>query len=199
MHGLICRSFERFVCTAYGQRMWQDVLSSLDLGFDTFEAMFSYDDASMDMIVSSIARALSKSRDVLLEDFGTYLVTGEGAFRVRRLLRYGGVNYEDFLHSLEDLPGRAALAVPDLDLPALQLDTIGPGEFNLKCLTHFDGASHVLIGLLRALADDYGALVFLDHLGQSAGVETISIQLLQSDFAKDNGFDLSDVARAVGG
>ena len=53
----------------------------------------------------------------------------------------------------------------------------------------------MLIGVLRTLADDYGALVFLEHLGSetdAAGeiVETIEITLIETAFAAGRRFDL---------
>ena len=40
------------------------------------------------------------------------------------------------------------------------------------------------------MADDYGALVTLDHLGSSQGVETISISLIVSEYSEGRHFDL---------
>ncbi len=75
------------------------------------------------------------------------------------MLRFGGVTFVDFLHSLEDLPDRGRLALPDLDLPELHITDHGPDFFTLKCRAELTGAGHVMVGLLRAMADDYGALV----------------------------------------
>lgn len=202
MHGLISRSFETFVKDAYSPGIWREVMVALDAGVEGFESMFHYDDTLMERLVAISAERLGKPREDLLEDFGTYLVAGSKSGRVRRLLRFGGVDYEDFLHSLSDLPGRAALAVPDIGLPELELRDLGGEEYLLFCKAQFAGAVHVVLGLLRAMADDYGALVLLD-LDDSApsglGVKAVAIQLLQSDFAEGRDFDLREMAMAVGG
>ena len=44
------------------------------------------------------------------------------------------------------------------------------------------------------MADDYGALVLLDHEGTRDGTELIRISLLDSDFAQGRDFSLSGVA-----
>ena len=49
---------------------------------------------------------------------------------------------------------------------------------------------------LRALADDYGALVFIDFGGRENGVDRLSVRLLEADFAEGRGFDLAE--RAAG-
>ncbi len=111
--------------------------------------------------------------------------------RLRRLLRFGGVTFVDFLHSLDDLDGRCRLALPELCLPLLRLREVEPGRFVLRCETGLPGAGHVIVGLLRAMADDYGALVLLEHLGTDEMGETVSIHLLETQFAAGRRFDLA--------
>ena len=135
----------------------------------------------------AVAR-LGKPLDAVLEDLGAYIVSLE---RLRRLLRFGGVGYADFLDTLEELPDRAQLAVPDLGLPTLQMTETGPGQFTLICLSPHAGFGHVMAGILRALADDYGALALIDHLGADAGAERIGIELLQDQFAEGRRFELA--------
>jgi hypothetical protein len=51
-----------------------------------------------------------------------------------------------------------------------------------------------MVGLLRAMADDYGALAVLEHLGDEPGCgeEVVAIHLLESRFAEGRRFDLVD-------
>ncbi len=65
---------------------------------------------------------------MLLEDLGTYLVSHPNVQGLRRLLRFGGAGFIDFLHSLDELHDRARLAVPDLDLPQLELRDHGSAD-----------------------------------------------------------------------
>ncbi|MGR3662642.1 MAG: heme NO-binding domain-containing protein [Paracoccaceae bacterium] len=110
---------------------------------------------------------------------------------VRRLLRFGGETFAEFLHSLDELPGRSLLAVPELTLPALDLQEYSAGNFTLKCTFDFPGHGHVLVGVLRAMADDYGALAVLEHMGSNGGCETIFIQLTDTQFSNGRSFNLS--------
>jgi len=48
----------------------------------------------------------------------------------------------------------------------------------------------VMMGVLRAMADDYGALVILDHHGVQDGDEVISITLIETAFAEGRSFEL---------
>jgi hypothetical protein len=101
------------------------------------------------------------------------------------------VTFTDFLQTLEDTRGRGRLALPDLDLPVLDLFEVSPSLYALQCQFPIEGSGHVIVGLLRAMADDYGALVLLDHDGYSVAGEMILIQLLEVSYAQGRSFDLA--------
>ncbi|MFP4406146.1 heme NO-binding domain-containing protein, partial [Rhodosalinus sp.] len=111
MHGLINRAIQCFVADTYGREAWIAVVHRADLGFTEFEAMMIYPEEVTPRVLDAACRELDKAPDELLEDIGTYLVSHPQAEAVRRLLRFGGVNFVDFLNSLDDLPERARLAV----------------------------------------------------------------------------------------
>ncbi len=197
MHGLINRSIQCFISDTYGADTWASVTQDAGLGFERFEPMLEYDDAQTYAVLDAAAARLSKTRETLLEDLGTYLITNPHVQAPRRLLRFGGVTFVDFLHSLDDLHDRARLAVPELDLPKLELlGYRATGGFTLYCRWRHPGFGYVLIGVLRAMADDYGALVFMEHMGAEGCLERISINLLEARFAEGNSFSLAPDAQA---
>jgi hypothetical protein len=118
------------------------------------------------------------------------LVSHPNVEALRRLLRFGGVSVVEFLHSLDDLPDRARLAVDDLNLPALELREHAANRFSLTCSYPYEGFGCVMVGVLRTLADDYGALVFLEHQGGDQGVEVIEITLFETAYAEGRTFEL---------
>ncbi|WP_289043591.1 heme NO-binding domain-containing protein [uncultured Aliiroseovarius sp.] len=179
IHGLIFWCFEGFLIFTYGAERWRAIMREVDTEHDSFEPLFRYEVSLANAIIAEAARQLNKPPDTFLEDFGTFLVTDQRVERVRRLLRFGGVDYPDFLHSLEDLRGRAQLAVPDLDLPVIELDEFSTEEFLVTCRDVAPGVGFILLGILRALADDYGALAYLEHLGREGTTEKISVRLLK--------------------
>lgn len=161
-----------------------------NLGLVEFEAMLTYDAKLTAQVLDAMCAELGRPQREVLEDLGTYLVSNPNTEALRRLLRFGGVNYVDFLHSLDDLPDRARLAVSDLDLPPLELDEHAQNEFTLTCHPGLPGFEHVMIGVLRAMADDYGALAMLEHSGSRGKAEVISITLIESAFAEGRSFEL---------
>ncbi len=191
MHGLIDRSLESFLRGTYGDKFWMDLIREIDPGFDSFEPMFRYDSALTQSVVNQAATLLGKTRDNLLEDFGTYLIVDTRSERVRRLLRFGGGDFTEFLHSLEDLPGRARLAVPDMDMPEIEVDELSDGAYSLSIRHPEPGFGHVILGALRALADDYGALALLDHGGRLGETETLTVDLLDMSYTEGRSFELA--------
>jgi hypothetical protein len=191
MLGFINRAFECFLRDTYGPEIWAQVSASAGLGFDRFEPMQSYDLAITEHVIVAATVVLKRPRDSILEDVGTYLVSHPNLERLRRLLRFGGVDFIEFLHSLEDLPERGHLALPDLDLPELRLIDQGGGVFRLCCRMQITGIGHLVVGLLRAMADDYGALVLIDHDGHHLGAEVVAVHLLDQQYSKGRAFDLA--------
>lgn len=190
MHGLINRAVQCFVRDTYGAAFWLTVTRRAKLEFTEFEAMLHYDDEVTDRVISAISKELSLPKSVVLEDIGTYLVSHENVEALRRLLRFSGVTFLEFLHSLDDLRARARLALSDLDFPDLELHDLGENVFCLKCRHEMAGFSFVVMGVLRTMADDYGALVLLDHEDGGTAVNTIRIQLVEHAYSSGRHFDL---------
>lgn len=190
MHGLINRSIQGFLRDTYGAAIWTRVAREARLGFDSFEPMLTYQTELTTAVLNAAAKVLNRPLEGVLEDLGTYLVSHPNTEAVRRLMRFGGVTFDDFLHSLEDLPERARLALPDLDLPGLELAETNYAEYRLTVSSTMPGMGQVLVGLLRAMADDYGALVLLDWEGSKSAEESIVIKLLDHSHSSGREFDL---------
>lgn len=199
MHGLINRSVQSFVRATYGQAVWSDVVANANLDFTSFEALTVYEDQITFDVIDAACALLGKPRGAFLEDLGTYLCTHPNLEPVRRLLRFGGETFVDFLWSLDDLADRARLAVPELELPCLALHEDASGSIVLHSAGANPGFGHVMVGVLRAMADDYGTLALLEHLGVDGEQEVISIQLLEAEYAQGRKFELSPRVRQNGG
>lgn len=191
MHGLINRAIQCFLRDSFGPETWRETAARAGVPASGFEAMLRYDDAITDRMVAAAARQLDRTPDSLYEDLGTYLVSHPNREGLRRLLRFGGVTFLDFLHSVGDLPGRCRLAVPDLDLPQLDLADEGGGRYSLAVRAAHPGFAPAMMGILRAMADDYGALVLLDQAGREDGAALIHIDLLDQSYASGRRFDLA--------
>ncbi|MCX7559217.1 heme NO-binding domain-containing protein [Sulfitobacter sp. F26204] len=193
MHGLVNRGIQLFVTHTYGRSTWLQVTIKAGLDFTDFEGMLRYSQVYTPQLLEASADVLKRPQDEIMEDFGAFLVCHPGFEAVRRLLRFSGVDFVDFLHSLDDLHDRVRLAVSDLILPKVELRANADGHYNLVCEAGVQGYGHVMMGILRAMADDYGALAFLEHSysNDGTGTEIVSITLVENDFAEGRAFSLA--------
>ncbi len=192
MHGLVNRALQRFLVDTYGQNVWDDVRLEARLTIENFESMLLYPDHMTMDTIKAASRVLQRDRASVLEDLGTFLLSSQGLEALRRLLRLGGDSFYEFLISLDDLSGRAKLAMPDLDMPELTFVQIGESSFAVDVNWTFPGAGYVFLGALRALADDYGALAIIEADEASGGKERITIELFDADFASGRSFSLAE-------
>lgn len=190
MHGLALRAVQLYVIDLFGADKWSEIVAQAEFEFSEFESMLVYDADVTPATFAAAEHVLKRPLPELLEDLGTYLVSHPNVEALRRLLRFGGVTFEEFLHSLDDLPARAKLAVEDLELPHIELREHAPDRYSLSCESAMEGWGYVLMGILRTMADDYGALAMVEHCGADAGVETLEITLLETGFSEGRDFDL---------
>lgn len=192
MHGLVNRAIQCFLRDTYGPELWAGVASDIGVGTEGFEAMLASEDGVTRRLFAAAARRLRRPAGIILEDIGLYLVSRDP---VRRLLRFGGADYAEFLFSLTELAERSALAVPGLDLPEIEVSQTAPASFALRLGGH-RAYGPVLAGLLRAMADDYGALALIDRreAGPRARPEAgslLDVTLLDAAHAEGRGFRLA--------
>jgi hypothetical protein len=190
MHGLFNRALQCFLSDTYGPATWEKIAAGADIHPEGFEAMLLYDDATTQAVLCSAAGVLDKPAEALLEDMGHYLVAHPARAGLRRLLRFGGADLEGFLASLDDLPARARLALPDMDMPCLAIREHGGGAYELEVRHRQPGLAHVVLGALRAMADDYGALASADLTARPGGA-TIAIQVFTLSHARGRDFALT--------
>ncbi len=184
------RSIQSFLKDTYGQAAWDRIAEAAKLEPDDFDSAFTSKPGQTEAALASAVACLAKPREMLLEDLGTYLVSHPHTQPIRRLLRFGGPTFVEFLFSLDELPDRARLAVPDLELPGLELIEHDATSYSLRVHHPVAGFGYVLMGILRALADDYGALALLDHGGRRDQTEAVLISLAEVSFSEGRRFDL---------
>jgi len=191
MYGLVNRALQRFICNSYGESAWTEIAQVSGLRLDEFEPLLLYPDELTERIVAAAALRLRQGPGELLEDLGTFLVAHPSYEAARRLLRFGGSDFVEFLQSLDELPDRARLALPGLDFPRISVDMPRPGRIVLACGRGLPGFSRVLTGLLRGLADDYGTLAMIDHADSTGEEALINVDIHNASFTRARRFDLA--------
>ena len=189
MHGLVNCAIECFVRETYGDQTWRMACAAAALPEQKFEPLLSYADTMTQSLVSSCAEVLRRTPEDILEDLGSSLISGESdsAAATRRLLRFSGHSFVDFLYALDDLPDRIALAVPDLRFPELKVEEYRPDLFYVSAGQGWPGFLQVVRGVLRAMADEYGVLVLIDPVDGEDGLE---VQVIDMAFTAGRAFSL---------
>ena len=194
MHGLICKSLEGFVIDRHGSQVWTAIREECGLPFDRFEALRSYDDALIVQVVGATAKRMGQPRLALLEDIGHWICTHPPLEAVRRLIRFTGATFVDLIYAFDEVQDRARIAVPGLTLPRFRVIEGAPGHFTVT--SHWDvaGGGAVATGILRAMADDYGALAVIETVeaGPDDGAwrERIDVRLFEVEFHEPREFSL---------
>ena len=198
MHGIICKAVETFLRVQYGPDRWHAIADAAGCEEETFETVRRYDDATMHRVMEAASEALGVEPSAMLEDLGTWMCTHPPLEPVRRLFRFSGHTFQEMLFALDEVHERAAMALPDLDVPIYSLIEMGGGQYRVASTWTTPGAGSVLIGVLRAMADDYGVLAFLEFEtgaevnGQWA--EIVSVATLDESFAPPREFALGGAA-----
>ncbi|MBU2956764.1 heme NO-binding domain-containing protein [Paracoccus sp. 1_MG-2023] len=174
---LINRTVEEFIRATYGEGLIGTIVEELG----------SADDQHLEgrvhgmRMLDRAARRLSKPTVEMLEDLGAWMTRIEA---IRRLLRFSGRDFTDFLDRLDEMPGRTHLVLPGLNLPAIQIEQAGQSRF--LTMTPPDPAwRHLMIGMVRGMADDYGALCLI---ATECGV--IRVDIWDTSFAEGRDFTL---------
>ena len=116
MYGLLLRALQGYICATFGARRWVQVMEQHLHRAEGFEPLLHYDITLFREVLARSCNVLGRNAATLLEDMGTFVVTNPAMPAPRRLLRFAGNSYGEFLLSLEELPERARLALYDLSL-----------------------------------------------------------------------------------
>lgn len=195
MLGVVNKAVEEFVITVHGGAVWQEVLRDIGTPGFRFEPMLMYEDEKSYALIRALSKRLSKPQQDILDDIGTYLVTPPNGGALRRLLRFSGSSFDDFLFSLDDLNDRVDLALPDLQLPQIMVIPQTIDRVHVRVSQTWSGFAYVLQGLLSAMADDYGTLVFLDVRRDITDSACIEVILIENNFSAGINFDMIGGAR----
>lgn len=191
MHGLINRSIEGFLRDTYGDSFWHDVAEASGIDSRGFQTIRNYPDAVTFGLVNHAAMRLDKPEGELLEDLGAWLAAREP---LRRLLRFSGRDFTDFLFSLEEWPGRAHMVLPDLGMPRIRIEPQSAEELRVAMPGGFAEWRSVMAGLIRAMADDYGALGLIAVEGNG-----VRVRISDASFTEGRTFDLGAFVSREGG
>ncbi|MBK4215516.1 heme NO-binding protein [Paracoccus caeni] len=186
MHRLIDRAIEEFLRDTYGDALLGAVQQMMGRAADLPAEEGLHDNSRIHVA----ARRLAKPADELFEDLGAWLARQEA---IRRLLRFSGREFAEFVIRLDELPGRAHMILPDICMPAITVTECSLGDLRVILPERETGWTALLAGMLRVMADDYGALGLISVEGSQIGV-----LIPDAEFAQGRDFQLGAAFAARG-
>lgn len=176
MNSLINRAIEEFLRATHSEALVREVAEEATAGRPAAPgASFGTP------VLERAAARLSKPLPEMVEDMGGWMTRVEP---IRRLLRFSGRDFRDFLLRLDELPGRTHLVLHELVVPRLQVEADERSVW-LVMLQHDPVWQHLLVGLIRGMADDYGALCLI-----SVEERSIRVDIWDEQFAEGRCFSL---------
>ncbi|MEO0357548.1 MAG: heme NO-binding domain-containing protein [Pseudomonadota bacterium] len=189
MHGFISKGVLCFVRDVHGDELYQTVIDTVGVDLQSPDLYLKADTTLPWRAMGVVSDVLGRSPDDLLDDFGTYLISHENTSALRRLMRFSGQDFEDFLAGLPDLKPRVAMAIPGLELPRIDVENYTSGA-SVRVFPGLDGYPQVIAGVIRAMADDYGALVQVQLDPAADGFWMAQVVIIDSGFGTGRNFDL---------
>lgn len=183
MYTLVGRSLESFLRSSYGDAFWQDLVQGALPERASRPLLVHTSLQETRRLVFLASRRLGKPVAEIAEDLGAWVVRLEG---VRRLLRFSGPNFVEFIRSLEELPGRALLVLPHFPLPELSVVSEGAEDYEIYVSHRPRGWIWAIAGMLRGMADDYGTLALIAVAGNR-----ITLRVVLEEHAAGRPFALS--------
>ncbi|MFI0397005.1 heme NO-binding protein [Paracoccus jiaweipingae] len=181
MISFLSRSVEAFLRHTYGRTFAEGTGAAPDRQAIDGDAM-----GFVLPLLQAAGAQLHKPVEELTEDWAAWLARHEA---VRRLLRFSGAEFRDFIAALGELPGRVRMVLPANAPPRVRVVPQGEGPQQLV-VEGADIWAHFLAGMVRAMADDYGSLALVSVEGS-----TVMVDVSLDRFVSGRGFDLvSDVA-----
>lgn len=185
MHGMINRAIEDFVRDAYGEGAWLTVAAATGSDSRGFRLLHDYPDDLTRALLAEAGAPMGKTGPELAEDLGAWLAAQSG---LRRLLRFAGSDFSEFVLSLVELPGRLRMVIPGLDLPPVQVELEGE-DYRIRIASADPLWLHAVAGMLQAMADDYGVLAVL-----ALDRDGLRLSVPLSAYTEGRPFSISDPA-----
>lgn len=150
MHGILFTELKHYLESRIGKTAWGRLLAEAGLGGDAYLPIRAYPDAHWEALIEAASERAQQPRDVLLEDFGSYLST---AF----LQLYGHLLKPEWgaLDAIEHAEATVHQVVrhenPGAEPPVLRCERVSPDELRV----HY-ASERRLCALARGIARGVG-------------------------------------------
>jgi len=176
MLGLVNRSLVEFVGEFHGEAGVAQLHRELPELPSRFEALVDYPIHQTAGLISFVARLRDVEHSTILDDLGTYSVIRLWDARLRDCLLSCGKDFNDFLRNLPIVIGSISRIEPRIRVGDLQIEEKAASRFLVHVADQMGLLGDVLQGVLRTIADEFGALTLIERSSKKGAVR-ISINV----------------------
>lgn len=163
MYGLVNIAIEKLVISEMGEKAWEDVCESIGLkDFPGFMALKNYPDELTYELVGAVSEKSGIKPEKILEMFGYYWVDYTKKEGYTDYLYLGGDSFSSFLQNLNKLHVKVKQVFPELRPPKFSVENINDNKIGLIYKSEREGLHHMVIGLLKGLADYFNDKIAID-------------------------------------
>lgn len=171
MYGMINQAVKHLVVEKFGEAMWGKIRTEAGVEDDSFLSMEQYPDEMTYRLVQVSSEVLQIPPEAVLEAFGEHWIVYTAEAGYGELLNAAGSTLEECLRNLDQLHTRVSVGMPHLAPPSFRVEKAGDGVFLLHYFSDREGLAHLVIGLVRGLAERFEETVEIEQIGSKENGE----------------------------
>jgi len=179
MHGIILLELKKYVDVRVGTVVWPQLLRAAGLDDRMYLPVQEYPDADVVALVGAASQSMGKSPDVILEDFGEFIVPD--LVQVYRSLIHSSWKTLDLIEHTEKMIHRVVrMRNPGARPPELIVERTSPTALSITYRSARKMCG-IAKGIVRGVAKHYGEAISIEepscmHLGAPECIIQIKLQ-----------------------
>lgn len=163
MYGMVNKAIEGMVIEKCGKATWQKILRAAGMEDEIFISNQSYPDELTYNLVAIASKTMGEPVEKVLENFGNYWVMRVAKVEYEDLMTRQGLGFGEFLDHLPNFHSRLEMIFPNFKPPTFRIHERASNCLKLHYVTHREGLSHFVMGILYGLGEFYHTRVSISH------------------------------------
>lgn len=166
MYGMVNKAIEDLITSEHGADVWERIRARAGVKEEVFISNESYPDEVTYGLVGAASEVLDKPAAEILFAFGEWWVLKTANEGYGALMKAAGKTLPEFLINLPSFHTRVAMIFPRLHPPVFRCSEVTETSLHLHYMSHRQGLSSFVCGLLSGLGKMFGTPVEIQHIIQ---------------------------------
>lgn len=164
MYGMVNKAVEDLIVSRHGSAVWNLIRSKANVKEEVFISNESYPDSITYALVAAASEVLDQPAADILFAFGEWWILKTAREGYGALMKAGGSTFGEFMINLPNFHTRVAMIFSRLHPPLFRCSNIEENSLHLHYLSHRQGLSPFVCGLISGLAKMFSTHVEVQHL-----------------------------------